>query len=151
MSELWEPGAVTIDGPDGLRVELSVSLRSETRREIAKIQQHVTLPLLDTDWVGVAKKVRGDDRFTRHFDQAESLELSVSRAGVGYASLIADRGFQPEFGARPLRRTIQRELDNRLSRLLLAADLAPGQTVHVDAADDRLTFTVSSAPAPANA
>jgi ATP-dependent Clp protease ATP-binding subunit ClpC len=57
---------------------------------------------------------------------------------------LADKGFQPEFGARPLRRTIQRELDNRLSRMLLGADLAPGQKVTVDVADGKLTFAVSS-------
>ncbi len=57
---------------------------------------------------------------------------------------LADKGFQPEFGARPLRRTIQRELDNRLSKLLLSADLAPGRHVTVDVADGALSFAVSS-------
>jgi ATP-dependent Clp protease ATP-binding subunit ClpC len=63
---------------------------------------------------------------------------------------LADKGFQPEFGARPLRRTIQRELDNRLSKLLLAADLAPGRHITVDVADGKLSFAVSS-PEPAAA
>jgi ATP-dependent Clp protease ATP-binding subunit ClpC len=63
---------------------------------------------------------------------------------------LADRGFQPEFGARPLRRTIQRELDNRLSRLLLSADLAPGRHVTVDVDGGELTFAVST-PEPAAA
>lgn len=95
MAEIWAPGAVTIAGPDGLRVELAVSLRGESERDLARISQPITLPLLDSDWLGVAKKVRGDSRFTGNFDQAESLELTVSRAGVGHATLRADRGFQP--------------------------------------------------------
>jgi len=54
---------------------------------------------------------------------------------------IAEHGYQPEFGARPMRRTIQREVDNELSRRLLNGDIVPGQEVLVDVADGHLTFT----------
>jgi ATP-dependent Clp protease ATP-binding subunit ClpC len=73
--------------------------------------------------------------------QAQEIRIEVTPAAVDW---LAERGFQPEFGARPLRRTIQRELDNRLSRMLLNAELAPGQQVTVDVADGRLAFRVSS-------
>jgi ATP-dependent Clp protease ATP-binding subunit ClpC len=53
---------------------------------------------------------------------------------------LAQRGFQPEFGARPLRRTIQREVDNRLSSMLLDGRLLPGQHVTVARDGDTLTF-----------
>jgi ATP-dependent Clp protease ATP-binding subunit ClpC len=56
---------------------------------------------------------------------------------------LARRGFQPEFGARPLRRTIQREVDNRLSEMLLDGRLSPGQRVTVATDDGRLAFRVS--------
>ena len=56
---------------------------------------------------------------------------------------LANRGFQPEFGARPLRRTIQREVDNRLSAMLLDGRLGPGQHVTVARDDDALAFQVS--------
>jgi ATP-dependent Clp protease ATP-binding subunit ClpC len=55
---------------------------------------------------------------------------------------LAKRGFQPEFGARPLRRTIQREVDNRLSGMLLGGQLSPGQHVTVAREDDALAFRV---------
>ena len=55
---------------------------------------------------------------------------------------LARRGFQPEFGARPLRRTIQREVDNRLSALLLGGELSPGQHVTVAEEADALAFRV---------
>ena len=57
---------------------------------------------------------------------------------------LAELGFQPEFGARPLRRTIQRQLGNRLSSLLLGDELQAGQTVRVDVAPggEELAFTV---------
>jgi ATP-dependent Clp protease ATP-binding subunit ClpC len=54
---------------------------------------------------------------------------------------IAEHGYQPEFGARPMRRTIQREVDNQLSRRLLDGQVRPGQVVTVDVADGQLTFT----------
>ena len=56
---------------------------------------------------------------------------------------LAQRGFQPEFGARPLRRTVQREVDNRLSSMLLDGRLLSGQHVTVGRADDALTFQVT--------
>jgi ATP-dependent Clp protease ATP-binding subunit ClpC len=56
---------------------------------------------------------------------------------------LARRGFQPEFGARPLRRTIQREVDNRLSAMLLGGELSPGQHVTVAQQDDALEFRVT--------
>jgi ATP-dependent Clp protease ATP-binding subunit ClpC len=55
---------------------------------------------------------------------------------------LARRGFQPEFGARPLRRTIQREVDNRLSAMLLGGELSPGQHVTVARDGDALEFRV---------
>lgn len=116
MSEIWEPGAVTIAGPDGLRVDLAVALRNEAGELLDKVPLHITLPLLDSDWVGVAKKVRGDNRFVSNFDRAESIELTVSRAGVGYASLTADRGFQP------LRWQLIRERDKTRAHLIDRTD-----------------------------
>ncbi|MGQ4419153.1 AAA family ATPase, partial [Streptomyces sp. SAS_269] len=58
----------------------------------------------------------------------------------GAVDWIAERGYQPEYGARPLRRTIQREVDNQLSRLLLDGTIAAGSRVTVDVADGRLDF-----------
>jgi ATP-dependent Clp protease ATP-binding subunit ClpC len=63
---------------------------------------------------------------------------------------LARRGFQPEFGARPLRRTIQREVDNRLSSMLLDGRVRPGQHVTVGVDDGKLDFRVGDdAPAAA--
>ncbi|MGH3869082.1 MAG: ATP-dependent Clp protease ATP-binding subunit [Pseudonocardiaceae bacterium] len=47
-------------------------------------------------------------------------------------SLLAKRGFDPVLGARPLRRTIQREIEDQLSEKILFGDIAPGQIVLVD-------------------
>ena len=56
---------------------------------------------------------------------------------------LAARGYQPEFGARPLRRVISRELDRKLSRLLVAGDLRDGQQVRVSVAGEGLQLRCS--------
>jgi len=75
---------------------------------------------------------------------AQDVTVTFTTAAVDW---IADRGYQPEFGARPMRRVIQREVDNELSRLLLDGQINPGQEVIVDAADGRLSFTTRDRPA----
>jgi ATP-dependent Clp protease ATP-binding subunit ClpC len=57
-------------------------------------------------------------------------------------ALIAEEGFDPEFGARPLRRTIQRRVDNVLSRMVLDGSLKPGDEVAVGVEQDGLGFKV---------
>jgi ATP-dependent Clp protease ATP-binding subunit ClpC len=56
---------------------------------------------------------------------------------------LVDRGYQPEFGARPLRRMIGRELDRHLSRMLLSGGLRDGQHIEIRVVDDRLDFQCS--------
>jgi len=56
--------------------------------------------------------------------------------------LLLEHGYQPEFGARPLRRTIQAELDNRLASLMLSGTAEPGDTIVADVRDDALRCTV---------
>ncbi|WP_019068350.1 ATP-dependent Clp protease ATP-binding subunit [Streptomyces hokutonensis] len=69
---------------------------------------------------------------TRRQLHAQDVTLEVTDAA---ADLLADLGYQPDFGARPLRRTIQREIDDRLADLLLAGELGAGDRALVDAAD----------------
>ncbi|MEU6828457.1 ATP-dependent Clp protease ATP-binding subunit [Nocardia beijingensis] len=47
-------------------------------------------------------------------------------------NLLAKRGFDPVLGARPLRRTIQREIEDQLSEKILFGEIGPGQTIEVD-------------------
>jgi ATP-dependent Clp protease ATP-binding subunit ClpC len=63
---------------------------------------------------------------------AQGITLTVSDTAVAW---LAAREHRPELGARPLRRTIGREVDRRLSRMLLAGELAAGDEVRVDTAD----------------
>ncbi|WP_258563484.1 ATP-dependent Clp protease ATP-binding subunit, partial [Streptomyces phytophilus] len=80
------------------------------------------------------------DRSRRRL-RAQEVELKVTEAAK--ERLVA-LGHQPEFGARPLRRTLQRELDNRIANLLLDGSVRPGDTVlaDVDADSGELTCTL---------
>jgi ATP-dependent Clp protease ATP-binding subunit ClpC len=55
-------------------------------------------------------------------------------------SLIIDRGFDPRFGARPLRRSVERALVDPLSRFIAGKKLAAGDVIEVEREDDRLMF-----------
>ena len=78
------------------------------------------------------------ERTTRRL-RAQDIEVEFTDEAV---ELIAEEGFDPEFGARPLRRTIQRRVDNELSRMVLSGSLEPGDRVVVGVEEERLTFEV---------
>src|SRR6056300_222597 len=61
------------------------------------------------------------------------LDLAVTPAARLW---LADHGFDPVYGARPLRRLMQKEIDDRLARALLAGEVHDGDTVKVDLAED---------------
>jgi ATP-dependent Clp protease ATP-binding subunit ClpB len=55
-------------------------------------------------------------------------------------TLLGNLGYDPTYGARPLKRTIQKQLVDRLALKLLEGEFAEGDTVRVDAADGELAF-----------
>ena len=57
--------------------------------------------------------------------------------------LLAQEGYDPEMGARPLRRTLQTQVEDKLSELLLAGDLAAGQTLKVGVKNGQLKFEMA--------
>jgi ATP-dependent Clp protease ATP-binding subunit ClpC len=69
----------------------------------------------------------------------QELTLQVTEA---VKRLIAEEGYDPEFGARPLRRVIQAKVEDALSEGILAGDFALGDTVEADAEDGKIVFKV---------
>jgi len=57
------------------------------------------------------------------------------------AEYIANEGYNPAFGARPLKRAIQQLLENPLSQSLLRGDFSKGDTIRVDFTSDNLSFS----------
>ncbi|MBT1636065.1 ATP-dependent Clp protease ATP-binding subunit [Clavibacter michiganensis] len=91
-------------------------------------------------------------------DLGQIVELYIDRLGVRLSERrltlgvtpdarrwLAERGHDPLYGARPLRRLMQREIDDRLARELLASDVRDGDAVRVDLAPDGDGLTVGRA------
>ena len=75
----------------------------------------------------------------RLLDRDMSIEVSLAAK-----ERLIDIGFDPALGARPLRRAIQRELEDRLSEKILEGALVAGDHVHVDLVDGEFVFTTTS-------
>jgi ATP-dependent Clp protease ATP-binding subunit ClpB len=81
-------------------------------------------------------------RLVRDRLAARRIVLDVTDAAK---ALIAREGYDPAFGARPLKRVIQREIGDRLAIEILEGKVGEGDTVTVDAVGDDLTMSVTSA------
>ena len=78
--------------------------------------------------------------------QLERLRGRLAERGItleltdGAKELLAEQGWDPTYGARPLKRAIQRSLENPLALRLLEGEFADGDTIRVDVADGELSF-----------
>jgi ATP-dependent Clp protease ATP-binding subunit ClpB len=76
------------------------------------------------------------------------LALEVTERAI---EALAREGYDPAFGARPLKRAIQKEVQNPLAMKLLEGAFAPGTKVTVDYEDGKFTFAGAAAAKPAKA
>jgi ATP-dependent Clp protease ATP-binding subunit ClpB len=76
-------------------------------------------------------------RLTRRIEEA-GYQLEVTPSAREH---LAEVGYDPVYGARPLKRVIQRELQDPLAMRLLQGEFRPGETIRVDRGKDRLTYT----------
>src|SRR5262249_23205846 len=80
---------------------------------------------------------------TRPAARGITLELAGEAKQV-----VADAGWDPTYGARPLKRALQRMVENPLALRLLEGEFSDGDTVHVDASDGELVFERGGAREP---
>jgi ATP-dependent Clp protease ATP-binding subunit ClpB len=103
---------------------------------INRLDDIVVFAPLTTDDLGQIVSLYVDRLAKRLADRR--LELAVTPDARAW---LAERGFDPIYGARPLRRLMQHEIDDKLARALLAGDIADGDTVKVDFEGDGLTVS----------
>ncbi|MCV9995830.1 ATP-dependent Clp protease ATP-binding subunit [Paeniglutamicibacter sp. ZC-3] len=117
-----------------LRAKVMGRLRETMRPEfLNRIDETVLFRKLEAEQLrGI---VRLQLRRTEARLAANGIGLEVDEAAVAW---IAAEGHEPEFGARPLRRVIQRELDDKVADLLVSDELAAGGTVTVTADESGL-------------
>jgi ATP-dependent Clp protease ATP-binding subunit ClpC len=77
---------------------------------------------------------------------AQGVVLDVDAAATDW---IVDHGHEPEFGARPLRRTIQREVDDRIADLMVSGAVVAGGRVAIRVGDDGELVAQADEPAGA--
>ncbi len=70
----------------------------------------------------------------------KEMQLEITGAALDW---LGEQGFDPQYGARPLKRTIQKEIVNRISKMILSGEAQKGDTIIVDSSGAELTFTAS--------
>ncbi len=90
------------------------------------LTQDQIIRIVDIQLDSLAKKLK-----------AKKLSLEISSEAKNY---LANTGYDPVFGARPLKRTITAEIENPLAMKLLDGDYTAGQTVRIDLKEGRLKF-----------
>src|SRR5215210_1672262 len=133
---------------EDLKDDMLKILKNTLRPEfVNRIDEIIVFRTLDKDQIAdIARLLL--DRTTRRM-KAQDIDVEFT---AGAVDLIAEEGFDPEFGARPLRRTIQRRVDNELASMVLSGSLSPGAQVVVGAGEEaggELTFDVVEATAEA--
>ena len=76
-------------------------------------------------------------RYLRERLQHRDMDVELSPAAL---NLLAEAGFDPVFGARPLKRAIQQQVETPLAREIVAGKFGPGDSVLVDARNDEIVF-----------
>jgi len=123
---------------EGLKEDLMQVLRQSFRPEfINRIDEIIVFRALDDRQLAEITRLLLD-KLARRL-RAQHIEVEFTDAAI---ELLAREGFDPEFGARPLRRTIQRLVENELSRMVLSGTVNEGDRITVDAADGELSFDV---------
>ena len=122
-----------------VREKVMNALRAKFRPEfLNRIDEFVTFDSLGMAQLGGIVGIELNKVNKRLMDK----ELSLS-ATDGAKQWLAEKGFDPVYGARPLKRTIQREVETPLAKKLLGEKIDPGTTVLLDAkpGDDALAIT----------
>ncbi len=102
---------------------------------INRIDETVVFHALDKHNIREIAEIQIKDIRTRLKEQGLHLEITTEAL-----DRIANVGFDPVYGARPLRRALRQELENSLSEALLRGEFVPGDTIHVTLSQGKLAF-----------
>ncbi|MGI8475336.1 MAG: ATP-dependent chaperone ClpB [Thermomicrobiales bacterium] len=131
-------------GEDEMRGRVMEALRANFRPEfLNRIDEVVIFKPLTREQTGEIVEIQIRTVAKRLADRR--ITILVTPAAKEW---LANRGYDPVFGARPLKRLIQKEVLDPLALRVLKGDLHEGEVVTVDAAEGRLTFHASLSQAP---
>ena len=122
--------------PAVVKLAVMAEVRGHFRPEfINRIDEIVVFHALDAKNIGAIAKV-----------QLQIVESRLAKMEIGLAiseaalQKIAEAGFDPVYGARPLKRAIQQQIENPLSKLILGGKFGPKDVVHINVVDGALSF-----------
>ena len=139
-----------LSGIETLRTDFISNVSHEMKTPLAVMQNYGTLlqspGLSDEERIEYAKGVtdasrRLADMMTNilKLNRLENQQIRVELTDTA-KSAIVEASYDPQYGARPLRRYVQHTVETMLSKRILRGDIAPGRTVTVDAADGELVM-----------
>ena len=125
---------------ESLRRELFMLLRKSLRPEfLNRVDEIVMFRPLSLEQIGEIVKIQLNN--VKKVLANSNLKLEVSDDAIDW---LARNGFDPQSGARPVKRLIQKEIINELSKEIISGKIPRESTVEVDVEDDRLVFGNSS-------
>jgi len=137
-SERIQAHARSNESFEELKEDMNQILRCTLRPEfLNRIDEMIVFKALSKEQIAEIARLLLER--TKRRLHAQDIEVGFTEPAL---ELLAEEGFDPDFGARPLRRTIQRQVDNELSRMVLGGSLNPGDKVVVSAEESSLTFEV---------
>jgi ATP-dependent Clp protease ATP-binding subunit ClpC len=137
----FQAGGDTKTGYERMKAKVNDELKQHFRPEfLNRVDDTIVFPQLSQDEI-----IQIVDLMIAKVDERlrdKDMGIVLTEAAKVY---VATKGYDPVLGARPLRRTIQRDIEDALSEQILYGHLKPGQIVAVDIADEgteraRLTF-----------
>ena len=102
-----------------------------------RVDEIIIFKVLKKDEIRCIVKLMVNDFSNRLKKQGITLKMTPSAIG-----LISDKGYDPEYGARPIRRTLQSELEDAMSEEILGGEIVSGDTVTVGAQKEKLKISV---------
>ncbi|WP_294564257.1 AAA family ATPase, partial [uncultured Arthrobacter sp.] len=142
----FQSGTDTNTSYNRMKAKVTEELKQHFRPEfLNRVDDTVVFPQLTQSEIVEIVDLFLERLGKRMADKGMTIELTPA-AKV----LLATRGYDPAMGARPLRRTIQREIEDQLSEKILFGDLKPGERVEVDVegegVDAKFTFVGHGEP-----
>jgi ATP-dependent Clp protease ATP-binding subunit ClpB len=120
--------------PEKVRKQVLDLLKTHFRPEfLNRLDETVLFKPLGHAQIAAIVRLQLEDLRARLAEQ--ELSLDIDEKAIAW---LADKGFDPVYGARPVKRALQRELETPVARKIVAGDYAPGATVRVTVAGDAL-------------
>src|SRR5690606_23434715 len=102
---------------------------------INRVDEIVVFHPLDKEQIKQIARIQIDRLRSRLLDRHYNVEMTD--AALDY---LASSGYDPVYGARPLKRSIQQHVENPLAQAILSGQFSPGNTINIDLKNDRIEF-----------